>query len=117
MAHDVFRLGVTRRLLMKQLDGGHLVAFFRRLDVVRQANQPLPRGDGLEESQTQSRPAGGERVEVQGAAVKQLQEAAIALVTEAEEANQAGDTDEGIMSSRDPTIIGRYREIAWEASL
>ena len=48
-------------------------------------------GDGLEESQTQPRPAGGERVQVQGAAVKQVQEASIASVAEAEEANQAGD--------------------------
>ena len=76
---------------MEQLDGGHLAAFFRSLDAIGQANQPLPHGDGLEESQTQPRPAGGERVQFPGAAEKQVQEAAIALVAEAEEANQAGD--------------------------
>jgi hypothetical protein len=31
VAHDVFRLGVAGRLLMEQLDGGHLAAFFRAL--------------------------------------------------------------------------------------
>jgi len=91
MAHDVFRLRVAGRLLMEQLDGGHLAAFFRSLDAIGQADQPLPHGDGLEESQTQPRPAGGECVKIQGAAVKQVQEAPIAAVAEAEEANQAGD--------------------------
>ena len=76
---------------MEQLDGGHLSAFFRSFDAIRQADQPLPHDDGLEESQTQPRPAGGERVKIQGAAMKQVQEASIASVAEAEEANQAGD--------------------------
>ncbi len=76
---------------MEQLDGGHLAAFFGSLDAIGQADEPLSHGDGLEESQTQPRPAGGERVKIQGAAMKQVQEAPIASVAEAEEANQAGD--------------------------
>jgi len=44
-----------------------------------------------QKSQTQPRPACGERVKIQGAAMKQVQEASIASVAEAEEANQAGD--------------------------
>ena len=63
---------------MEQLDGGHLAAFFRSLDAIRQADQPLAHGDGLKESQTQPRPAGGERVKIQGTAMKQVQEASIA---------------------------------------
>ena len=91
VAHDVFRLGVAGRLLMEQLDGGHLAALFRSLDAIGQADQPPARRNGLEQAQTEPRPAAGKCVQVQGAAVKQVQEAAIASVAETEEANQAGD--------------------------
>jgi hypothetical protein len=89
--HDVLRLGVAGRLLMEQLDGGHLEALFRSLDAIGQANQPLPHNNGLKQAQTEPRPASGKRVQVQGAAVKQVQKASIASIAEAEEANQAGD--------------------------
>src|SRR5665647_1204326 len=76
---------------MEQLDGGHLAAFFRSLDAVGQTDQPPAHRNGLKQAQTELRPAAGKCVQVQGAAVKQVQEAAIASVAEAEEANQAGD--------------------------
>jgi len=91
MPHDVFRLGVGGRLLVEQLDGGHLAALLGGLDAVGQADEPLAGTEGLKQLQTEAHPAGGEGVEIEPRAVEQVQEAVVDLGAGAEEAHVAGD--------------------------
>ena len=91
MAHDVFRFGIAGRLLVQALDGGHQLALLRRLDAVGQADQAGACTDGREQRQAQFHPAGGELVQIESLAVKQMQEAVVSLGTQAENPDIAGN--------------------------
>ena len=91
MAHDVFRLGIAGRLLMQALDGGHQLALLGRLDAVGQADQAGARSDRREQCQAQFHPAGGELVQIESLAVKQMQEAVVGLGAKAENPDIAGN--------------------------
>jgi len=91
MAHDVFRFRIAGRLLVQALDGGHQLALFGRLDAVGQADQTGARTDGREQRQAQLHPAGGELVQIESLAVKQMQEAVVSLGPHAENTDIAGN--------------------------
>src|ERR1039458_1442740 len=90
MAHDEFRLGIAGRLLVQHLDGGHQPALLGCLDAVGQADHAGAGTDGLEQRQAQFYPAGGELVQIESLAVKQMQEAVVSLRTQAENRGQSG---------------------------
>ena len=69
---------------MQALDGGHQLALFGRLDAVGHADQAGARTDGLEQRQAQFHPAGGELVQIECLAVKQMQQAVVSLGAQAE---------------------------------
>ena len=73
------------------LTAGNQPALLGCLDAVGQADHAGAGTDGLEQRQAQFYPAGGELVQIESLAVKQMQEAVVSLRTQAENPDIAGN--------------------------
>jgi hypothetical protein len=90
MAHDVEGLGVGLRLLVKEFHAGHLAALLGVLESVENEHRASVDAVEREEFDDEFKPALGEEVELDGVAVKEVQEAVIATFLEAEGPDEAG---------------------------
>ena len=75
VAEDEWRLGVVRRLLVQLLDGGHLTPLLGRFEAVGEAHAVSPDGENREGIPAPTGPQSGEPVELEGRAVKEVQQA------------------------------------------
>jgi hypothetical protein len=72
---------------MEHLHGGHPLALFGCLDAVGKTDPAGASQYGLEQHQAQSHPAGGEPVQIDSPAVKQVKEAVVGLWPEVQNAD------------------------------
>ena len=90
--HDVLGLGVGFRLLMQQLDCGHLLAPLRDLDAVPDQNKPTIDTHGAwEQLQHRLCPQSGEPVELDRPAVKEPEQGVVEFGPQVERSHDAGD--------------------------
>ena len=102
---------------MQALDGGHQLALFGRLDAVGHADQAGARTDGLEQRQAQFHPAGGELVQIECLAVKQMQQAVVSLGAQAENPDIAGNPSQTNRQQRPIRVRSIHRKVRdlWQA--
>jgi hypothetical protein len=115
--HDVLGLGVGFRLLMQQLDPGHLLAPLGDLDAVAYQNKPTVDAHGAwEQQQHRLRPQSREPVELDRRAVKEPEQRVVEFGPQVERSHDAGDTqqihahDHAGYDRGEPHEGGRIRE-------
>ena len=91
MSHDVFGLGIARRLLMQKFHSRHAFPFFGGLDSIGENHDARGHLKWAEQSKAEANPAGSKRVQIKALTVEEMEKAMIGLAAKVQDTDEARD--------------------------